>query len=61
MRSSLLVALWFVVGCDRDVCTRQSDCPANETCTIASVCAVVDDGGVDAAPDAAVDAAIDAP
>ena len=60
--SLLALLLVAIVGCDRGQCTRQSDCPATESCTIESVCApAADDAGGDAAIDAPTDAAVDAP
>jgi hypothetical protein len=65
MRFSLLFLL--LAACSNDICTRQTDCAANQTCSIDGRCvssASTPDGGgddaitVDAIP---VDAAPDAP
>ena len=68
MRFSVLVLL-FVVGCNDDICSRHTDCAANQMCSIEGKCVgaaestsdagtgdgSTTDGGTDAGADAQVD------
>jgi len=53
MRSNTLLALLALAialvlwACDRDVCSRHSDCAAGQTCTSAGICSAP---AADAAP-----------
>ena len=66
MRSRLaLWALLFVAACNDDICSRHTDCAANQTCSTEGKCvgaAEASDAGTTDAPgnlDAGVDAPVD--